>query len=163
MILVNNLAKRQTDSMETAIEYTGSSLIGLIISTVIRLSPELFKIWHKVLDNKHELEMVDRSNVTCNNTVEDRSAPTPPIDPAFVDKLIDYWKVPGATKKVDVFNQLVRPNVVYILVGTFVIIKLVWFSFNTSASLLMLWTKEDQMLLSGVLNFFFLNRVFDKK
>jgi hypothetical protein len=149
--------------METTLAYTENTLIGLIVSTLIRLSPELFKIWHKYIDNKHELEMVDRSNVTCSNTVEDRSVPTPPVDPVFVDKLIDYWKVPGATKKVDVFNQLVRPNVVYILVGTFVLTKFIWFAFHTNDPLALLWTKDDQMLLSGVLNFFFLNRVFDKR
>ena len=145
------------------IGYTDNTLIGLIVSTIIRLSPEIFKVWHKHLDNKHELAMVDRSTVTSNNTVEDRSAPVPPIDKSTIDSIIQMWNTPGSSKKIDAFNQLVRPNVIYILLGTFVIIKLVWFGFNTHATLNTLWSKEDQMLLSGVLNFFFLNRVFDKR
>ena len=143
--------------------YTDNTLIGLIVSTIIRLSPELFKVWHKLLDNKHELAMIDRSTITSNNTVEDRSATVPPIDNSTIDSIIQVWNTPGVSKKIDAFNQLVRPNVVYILLGTFVIIKLVWFALNTHANLTTLWSKEDQMLLSGVLNFFFLNRVFDKR
>ena len=149
--------------MENIEVYSWASLIGILVTTFIRLSPELFKIWNKVLDNKHELAMLDRSIGTAQNSVEDRSAPTPPIDPSFVNTIVDFWKTPSGNKKVDMFNQLVRPNVVYILLATFVIIKLVWFVFNTNASLMILWTKEDQMLLSGTLNFFFLNRVFDKR
>ena len=143
--------------------YTDNTLIGLIASTIIRLSPELFKVWHKLLDNKHELAMIDRSTITSNNTVEDRSAPVPPIDKSTIDSIIQVWNAPAVSKKIDAFNQLVRPNVVYILIGTFVVIKLVWFGFNPHANLTTLWSKEDQMLLSGVLNFFFLNRVFDKR
>lgn len=143
--------------------YTGNTLIGLVVSTIIRLSPELFKVWHKYLDNKHELAMLDRSTVTNANTIEDRAAVLPPIDKSTIDSIIQIWNTPGTSKKVDAFNQLVRPNVIYLLIGTFIVIKLVWFGFNTHAQLSTLWSKEDQMLLSGVLNFFFLNRVFDKR
>lgn len=149
--------------METIETYTWPSLIGLIVSTLIRLAPEFFKIWHKKIDNKHELEMLQRSDITDANTVNDRAYETPQVDPSFVDKLVDFWKTPSGNKTVDRFNQLVRPNVVYILIFTFVAIKLSWFTCNTNASLSVLWSKEDQMLLSGVLNFFFLNRVFDKR
>lgn len=149
--------------METTIEYTGSSLVGLIISTFIRLSPELFKIWHKWMDNKHELAMLDRSTGILNNTVEDRSTPAPPVDKGIIDSIINVWNTPSGNKKVDITNQLVRPYTVYILLSTFVLIKIIWFWCNPHASLLVLWSKEDQMLLSGVLNFFFLNRVFDKR
>lgn len=149
--------------METAIEYTGSSFIGLLISTLIRLSPELFKIWHKYIDNRHELAMIDRSSITCNNTVEDKSVPTPPVDKGIIDSIVSIWNTPSGNKRVDTTNQLVRPYTVYILLSTFVLVKIIWFWFNPHASLLVLWSKEDQMLLSGVLNFFFLNRVFDKR
>ena len=132
--------------------YTDNTLIGLIASTIIRLSPELFKVWNKYIDNKHELAMIDRSTITSSNTVEDRSAPVPPIDKSTIDSIIQVWNTPGVSKKIDAFNQLVRPNVIYILLGTFVIIKLVWFAFNTHANLTTLWSKEDQMLLSGVLS-----------
>lgn len=143
--------------------YTDNTLIGLIVSTIIRLSPELFKLVHKYMDNKHELAMVDRSTVISNNTIEDRSASVLAVDKSTIDSIVQVWNTPGGSKKIDVFNQLVRPNVVYILIGTFVVIKLVWFGFNPHANLTTLWSKEDQMLLSGVLNFFFLNRVFDKR
>ena len=123
--------------------YTGNTLIGLIVSTIIRLSPELFKLVHKYMDNKHELAMVDRSTVISNNTVEDRSAPVPAVDKSTIDSIVQVWNTPGVSKKIDVFNQLVRPNVVYILIGTFVVIKLVWFVFNPHANLTTLWSKED--------------------
>lgn len=143
--------------------YTGNTLIGLIVSTIIRLSPELFKVWHKYLDNKHELAMVDRSNITSSNTVEDKSAPTPQVDMGIIDSIVKVWNTPSGNKKVDTTNQLVRPYTIYILLGTFVFVKIIWFWCNPHAALLVLWSKEDQMLLSGVLNFFFLNRVFDKR
>jgi hypothetical protein len=85
--------------METAIDYTGSSFIGLLISTLIRLSPELFKIWHKWMDNKHELALLDRSSITSNNTIEDKSQPTPPVDPTIVENIMKFWNTPfGLTR-----------------------------------------------------------------
>lgn len=149
--------------METAIDYTGSSFIGLLISTFIRLSPELFKIWHKVLDDKHELAMLHESSKTSENTREDRSSPTPPVDKGIIDSIVSVWNTPSGNKRVDTTNQLVRPYTVYILLSTFVLVKIIYFWCNPHASLLTLWSKDDQMLLSGVLNFFFLNRVFDKR
>lgn len=149
--------------MDTAIDYTGSSLIGYIISYLIRLSPELFKIWHKWMDNKHELALLDRSSITSNNTIEDKSQPTPPVDPTIVENIMKFWNTPTGNKIVDIYNNLVRPNGVYILLGLFAYIKIMWFMQNPNAPLQVIWTKEDQMLLVGTLNFFYLNRVFDKK
>lgn len=149
--------------METTIEYTASTLIGIIITTLIRLSPEFFKIWHKWMDNKHELAMLDRSADITNNTIDNKSTPAPPIDKSIFDSIVSVWNTPGANKKVDITNQLVRPYTVYILLSTFVLVKIVYFWCNPHTSYLTIWSKEDQMLLSGVLNFFFLNRVFDKR
>lgn len=149
--------------METAIEYTGSSLIGYIVSYLIRLSPEFFKLWHKWMDNKHELALLDRSSTISNNTVEDKSQPTQPVDPTIVENIMKFWNTPTGNKIVDIYNNLVRPNGVYLLFGLFAYIKIMWFLQNPNAPLQVIWTKEDQMLLVGTFNFFYLNRVFDKK
>jgi len=149
--------------METTLAYTENTLIGLIVSTLIRLGPEFFKLWNKWMDNKHELALLDRSSTISNNTVEDKSQPTPPVDPTIVDNIMKFWNTPTGNKIVDIYNNLVRPNGVYILLGLFAYIKVMWFAQNPTAPLQVIWTKEDQMLLAGTLNFFYLNRVFDKK
>lgn len=144
-------------------EMVDNTLIGIVLGTFIRLLPEIIKFINKLVDNKHELTMLKESFKISDNAVVSKVAMAEsPIDHATIDNWIRVQTQTGS-KKLDFINGLVRPHVTYILLWLYVSIKVFWFYFNPTASLNTLWTPDDMTLLGGILSFWFLGRVFDKK
>ena len=145
------------------VESLDSTLIGVVSGAVGRLIPEIVKISDKVIDNKHELQLLAGSRIVEDNAVNDKvHVDTKSIDLSAIDKIIQITNTPTGNKKIDIITMLVRPHTTYALLWTYITLKFWWYYNNQFATLQEVWTPDDMMLLGGILGFWFLGRVFDK-
>lgn len=150
-------------------ETSATTLVGVIVGGFFRIAPELLKVLTQYIDNKHELAMLDKSNQIKNQTIEDKiqisNAPIqqPVIDLGFVDKLITAQTIKSGFKWVDMFTASIRPQVTFILLWTYVFIKCYFMYQHPDFKITDVWSTEDMGLLGGILGFWFLGRVLDKR
>lgn len=142
-------------------------LVATILGGLFRLAPELLKLFNRWLDDKHELEMLKQSGAIEANkykykvqlaSVEKGNSD---YNNSLYESIIKLQTKKTGVKYIDAINSLVRPYVTYILMGLYVFIKL-YFIFN-GVPLNLIWTEVDMSLLSGILSFWFVGRVLDKK
>ena len=137
-----------------------STFIGSLAGIITRLLPEIIKLINKLIDNNHELKMLQKSKIITSNTIHSKSYNH--SDVLALDKIINVQK-PTGNKHIDRIRLLVRPITTYIILFLYVTIKLTWFYLNPTSSLILLWSSTDMGLLSGILSFWFLGRVFDRR
>ena len=141
-----------------------TTVFGVILGAIGRLLPEAIKLINKWMDNRHELAMLKSSKTIQENSYLAKSDMVQAnIDYGMIDRLISVHNTSTGNKKMDLINQFVRPHVTYVLVWSYVLIKFIWFFFNPNSELTTIWTDSDMTLLGGILSFWFLGRVLDKK
>jgi len=140
------------------------TILGSLGGTLTRLLPEFIKMFNKYIDNKHEIQMLEKSNEIDKLKLESKvqvmeamQFQTQPYQMSAID-ITDI-----KSKKMDIINALVRPYATYILLTLYCVIKIAYFILNPGAALVVIWTPEDMAMLSGILSFWFLGRVLDKK
>ena len=142
----------------------------------MRALPELIGLWNKKTDNAHELAMMDRQvklEQTRADARKDEIVTQGGIDQALA--LLDAQKtaLQGQMQKVgiwwvDALNFLVRPLTTYFFLGMYGLVKLAMLvvamrAVDQWAAIIQCWSPEDGAILSGILAFWFVGRVFDKK
>lgn len=155
------------------------TLLGGLLGGVTRFAPELLKFFDRKGERAHELSMLDKNLEVDKARAQGQLATaTLQVDAtqfgSSVDALKEAIRVQGqltGNKIVDGINALVRPGVTYILFGMWTCVKIVSLThiiqtapdFEHFVALIPLWwTDADQAMLSSVLGFWFLGRVFDK-
>lgn len=154
------------------------TLISMFGGGLMRAMPELIGLWNKKTDNAHELAMLEKQAVLEKTRASARMEEiTTQGDIDQTLALLDAQKtaLQGQMQKtgiwlVDALNFLVRPLVTYFFLGMYAVMKicLLVAAFNQAdsawwASVLQCWNAEDGAILSGILAFWFVGRVFDKK
>lgn len=156
------------------LEFLGSGIIGSIVGGLFRLAPELFRLFDKVNERKHELNMfklqTDLEKQRGEFKVEER----------YVDFSVEQVKAIGEAYKeqaataassykwVSALSALVRPVITYVIFGLYVAFKVTmmiyaytlgvpWDAVMTNA-----WTVEDFGMLNMILTFWFLGRTIEK-
>ena len=151
------------------------TLLGGLLGGITRLAPELFKFFDAKNARKHEIDMFDRQLKaddlrTANQLkVIDAEAAGTQFTSAL-SALQEAVKGQGARTGnaiLDGINALVRPTVTYIVFAMWVIVKvnalyIMTFSMDMSQALPLWWDASDKAMLAGILNFWFMGRVFDK-
>jgi hypothetical protein len=141
-----------------------TSIWGMLIGTLIRLSPEFVKLLHKWLDNKHEKDMLVLSNAISENEYKDRYIQsTIQFDNDYVELISKAQQKKTGILYVDIIRALVRPYATYILLALYVGMKIAYIILNPTAPFNEVYTSDDIGILSGVLSFWFLGRVLEKK
>ena len=124
------------------------TLLGGLLGGVFRLAPEVLKWADRKGERAHEL--------------------------ALQDKALEFEKLRGAQRMAEIGSAAealsisVRPVITYWFMALYCAVKVAGFvaAVNGGASwlsaLLHTWTEADQALWAGVLNFWFLGRVFDR-
>lgn len=142
-------------------------LIAIILGGLFRLAPEFIKLFTRWLDDRHEFEMLKQSGAIEANKAkykvqlalaENTSANY--VGDAY-DAIIKLQTKKTGIKYIDSINALVRPYVTYMLVALYIFIKLYFLFIGVPLNLI--WTEVDMSLLSGILSFWFVGRVLDKK
>lgn len=155
------------------LETLGGSLLG----GLFRLAPEAIKLFDRKSERAHELQMfkeqVDLEKTRSAGKLQEIGATNSgAIDAAAMQafgEAIRAQAQPTGVKWVDAANALVRPSVTYILVALYVGTKasLGLIAYQADASLQQLvdalWGVDDQALLAGILNYWFLDRTIRKR
>ena len=144
---------------------------------LMRIVPELVTIFNKKQDNKHELDMLDRQIQLEQYQAEHKRQEiviTGDINEALA--VLDAQKeaVKGqmqltGMKWVDALNFLVRPLTTYYVLILYGLAKIAMFAVAISTgitgweSILMIYGDDDKSILAGILAFWFVGRVLDKR
>jgi hypothetical protein len=155
------------------LETLGGSLLG----GLFRLAPEAIKLFDRKSERAHELQMfkeqVDLEKTRSAGKLQEIGATNSgAIDAAAMQafgEAIRAQAQPTGVKWVDAANAMVRPSVTYILValyvGTKASVGLIAYQADASLQQLVdaLWGVDDQALLAGILNYWFLDRTIRKR
>jgi hypothetical protein len=153
------------------------SLLSMLGGGLLRVLPELFGFLNKKTDNAHELAMLDRQFQLEKTRAASRQALAEyqgGVDQALA--LLDAQKAaltgqmqPLGVWWIDAMNFLVRPLATYYVLLMYGLAKLAMFVVATQGgvggweAILRIYDAEDRAILSGILAFWFIGRVFDKQ
>lgn len=153
------------------------TVLSMLGGGFMRLLPELIGLWNKKEDNDHERQMLDKQIELEKLQSADRLAEkAQQFDAEKIVALMDAQKeaLTGQMQKtgirfVDALNFLVRPLTTYYFLAMFGIYKAALLgqalTMHDTAwqSILAVYTPDDASMLSGILAFWFVGRVFDKQ
>lgn len=152
------------------------TLLGGLLGGAFRLAPEILKWLDRKGERGHELAMQDKALEFEKLRGAQRMAEIgASADAAWNTGAIDALKEAVAAQGqrsgigwADALSASVRPVITYWFMALYCAAKTVTFAAGVSAgagwgdAILHAWTDADQALWAGVLNFWFLGRVFDR-
>ncbi len=153
------------------------TLLGGLLGGLFRLAPEVLKWFDRKGERGHELAMQDKALEFEKLRGAQRMAEIgASADAAWNSGAIEALKEavaaqgrPSGVRWADALATSVRPTVTYLFVVMYVGVKLTTFVGSANAgvgfgtALLATWTEADQALLSGILNFWFISRVWERR
>jgi hypothetical protein len=127
------------------------TLLGGLLGGAFRLAPEILKWLDRKGERSHELAMQDKALEfeTLREAVRTQGEKT-------------------GVRWADALSSSVRPVITYWFMALYCAAKMAAFAAAVTAgtdwdmAILRAWTEADQALWAGVLNFWFLGRVFDR-
>lgn len=150
------------------------SLLGGLFGGVLRLAPEIFKIFDKKNERAHELKMVQAEmefakikgeiamrQVEAAMTMAEVSA----IGEAFKEQ---SQTAQAAGKFVAAISALVRPMVTYAFLGLYASVKIAAFLIAIQQNgdwkevLIQMWGSDDLAVFNMVISFWFVGRVYER-
>lgn len=153
------------------------ALLGAIFGGVLRLAPEVLKMFTSKRDQDHEYRMRELDFKQAKELREmdmkrlDVEAQMT-LDAKGLDALIEGIKAQGQPSGIwwiDAISQTVRPVLTYWWMALYTAVKLatlavVWGeSASWAQAVLVIWTEADMGILGGIINFWFLDRVIRKR
>ena len=152
------------------------TLLGGLLGGVFRLAPEVLKWMDRNGDRSHELAMQDKAlefeKLRGAQRMEEIGANADAAwNAGALDALKEAIKGQGektGVKWADALSASVRPIITYWFMALYCAAKMAAFSaaiqsgIGWSSAVMVAWSEADQSLWAGVLNFWFLGRVFDK-
>ena len=152
------------------------TILGGLLGGAFRLAPEILKWMDRNGERSHELSMQDKAiEFEKIRGAQRMSEIGASADAAWNAGAIDAFKeaiasqgMPTGVPWADALSSSVRPIITYWLMALYCAAKAVAFvaALNAGAgwgaAVLAAWSDADQALWAGVLNFWFLGRVFDR-
>lgn len=153
------------------------TLLGSLLGGLFRLAPEFLKWFDRKNERKHELSMQDKALEFERLRGAQRMAEvTAAADAAWntnaINALRDAVNTQGqrsGSRWADALSSSVRPVITYWFMALYCAAKTAAFigalddtNVNFITAIKATWTDADQALWAGVLNFWFLGRVFDR-
>jgi hypothetical protein len=152
------------------------TLLGGLLGGAFRLAPELLKWMDRNGERGHELAMQDKAlefeKIRGASRMAEISASADAVwNTGAIDALKDAIRTQGGktgVNWVDALSASVRPIITYWFMALYCAAKVAAFTAALNAgagwgaAALQAWNEADQALWAGVLNFWFLGRVFDK-
>lgn len=152
------------------------TLLGGLLGGVFRLAPEVLKWMDRNGERGHELAMQDKALEFeklrgASRMAEIGANADAAWNTGAIDALKDAIRTQGektGVRWVDALSASVRPVLTYWFMALYCAAKTAAFTAAVTAgagwgaAVLRAWTEADQALWAGVLNFWFLGRVFDK-
>ena len=152
------------------------TLLGGLLGGVFRLAPEVLKWFDRKSERGHELAMQDKALEFdrmrgAQKMAEIGAGADAAWNTGAIEALRDAVRTQGEKTGVrwaDALSISVRPVITYWFMALYCAAKTAAFvgamtaGVGWSAAVLQAWTEADQALWAGVLNFWFLGRVFDR-
>ena len=152
------------------------TLLGGLLGGAFRLAPELLKWLDRNGERGHELAMQDKALEFeklrgASRMAEIGASADAAWNTGAIDALKDAIRTQGektGVRWVDALSASVRPIITYWFMALYCTAKIAAFAAalhggaGWGAAALQAWNDADQALWAGVLNFWFLGRVFDK-
>lgn len=150
------------------------TLLGGVFGGVLRLAPEIFKLFDRANERKHELAMVqaEMEFAKIRGEIAMRQVEAT-MTMAEMDTMAEAFKEQSRTavaagKFVAAISALVRPGITYIFVGTYFLVKLASFLMALDQNgdwrevIVKLWTQDDVTIMFMIISFWFVGRVYDR-
>ena len=150
------------------------TLLGGVFGGVLRLAPELLKIFNSKGERSHELAMLkaemDFAKVRGEINMRQTEAS---MTVAELGTMAEAFKeqtqtAAAAGKFVSAISALVRPTVTYLFMALFVAVKIASYLIALSQGgewkevLVSLWGVDDMAVLNMILSFWFVGRVYER-
>lgn len=151
------------------------TLLGGLLGGVFRIVPEFLKLLDAKNERKHELDMQDKalefqklqgeqklSEITAQGQQDWNVGSLDALKSAI------KTQVKTGVKWVDALSATVRPVVTYWFMSLYCLTKVAAFALiiqqggDWISAVHTIWTTDDMALFAGIMNFWFLGRVFDK-
>jgi hypothetical protein len=152
-----------------------TSLLGGSLGGLLRLVPEVIKFFTDKNERDHEFRMtqlqldIDKARsaeaIDLVHAQGDIATQTAQIQ-AYIEAVKGQAQLTGVAF-IDALNMLVRPALTYWWMILFTVYKacvflMAWYSFtNIQTFISVIWTSDDWGVLSMLLSFWFVGRVFD--
>lgn len=156
---------------ETLIVHAFSLLTGGAGGAILRLLPEGLNLIKQKMANGHELDMMDKQlliqkEIGSQKLEEVRVVGATQVEVAQIKGTVESTATTGI-KFVDTLNGSVRPVITYWLFGLYAAAKtlIIIMSWGSPFAVIIpiMWTPTDSSMLMGLLSFWFLGRVIDKR
>lgn len=149
------------------------TLLGSLGGGILRLAPELLKVLDAKNERAHELAMgrlsieADQAKAKAQLGIQHAQADAA-FDASAVQALIESIKAqaaPSGIKWIDGMSSLVRPTITFAFFGLYALGRISTIILGAKNGVPVLevlratWTPEDQVVLAGILNFWFLDRM----
>lgn len=153
------------------------SILGTLIGGGFRLAPEVLKWLDRKNERSHELALLDKNLQADKQRGEQRErelhleAEITRLGEglsALREALVGQFQKTGI-RIIDALNVSVRPVITYCFFLLYAAVKVATFVAIINAgggwgeAVKAVWTEADMALWSGILNFYFLGRVFEKQ
>lgn len=145
------------------------TILGGAIGGALRLAPEVLKWLDRKNEREHEHRMVQlQMEAEAKRAQMSRDAAW---DVGALNALIEGVKAqaaPSGISGVDALSKAVRPTITFWYFGLYAAARTAAFTVAVLSGvpalevLANVWTPADSAMLSGIINFWFLGRVFDK-
>lgn len=150
------------------------TLLGGVFGGVLRLAPEIFKIFDKKNERAHELRMVqaEMEFAKIRGEIAMRQVEAA-MTMAEVDAIGEAFKEQSQTAKnagkfVSAISALVRPTVTYAFLALYAAVKIAAFMIAIQQNgdwkevLIQMWGSDDLAVFNMVISFWFVGRVYER-
>jgi hypothetical protein len=150
------------------------SLIGGLFGGLLRLAPEVFKIFDKKNERAHELRMVEAEMefAKVRGEIAMRQADVQ-LQTAELDAMTQAFKEQSETAKnagwfVSAISALVRPTVTYLFLALYAAVKVAAYLIaieqggNWKDVLTSMWGSDDLAVFNMIISFWFVGRVYER-
>ena len=150
------------------------SLLGGVFGGLLRLAPEVFKVFDRANERKHELAMLSAEMEFAKVRGEIAMRQTEAVmTMAEMDTMAEAFKEQSRTaqaagKLVAAISALVRPTVTYMFLALYAAVKVAAFLIaleqggNWKDVLVTMWGADDLAVFNMILSFWFVGRVYER-
>jgi hypothetical protein len=150
------------------------TLLGGVFGGLLRLAPEVLKLFDRANERKHELAMLSaemefakvRGEIAMRQTEAQMTmAEVEAIGEAFKEQS-DTAKAAGSM--VAAISAMVRPTVTYMFLGLYALVKVAAFLIaieqggNWKEVLTTMWGSDDLAVFNMIISFWFVGRVYER-
>ena len=153
------------------------TLLGGLLGGAFRLTPEILKWIDRKGERTHELAIQDKTFQleqlrAQNEQITAQAKREAAVKTAELNTFKNAIDSQGTLTRIswaDALSKSVRPIITYWFMALYCASKIAAFMLaldagdNLTAAIQQVWTESDQALWAGVLNFWFLGRVFEKQ